>query len=86
MVQHSLFIRAFFVGIFFILLQNSLIAQNTKLGFDKVLKESSEQASGFAIPYSSENLTFLASEKINIKYATPNWIFITATPKWIDEP
>lgn len=85
MVQHSLFIRALFVGIFFILLQNSLIAQNTKLGFDKVLKESSEQASGFAIPYSSENLTFLASEKINIKYATPNWIYITATPKWIDE-
>jgi hypothetical protein len=85
MVHYIFFIRAFFVGIFFILLQNSLFAQNAKLGFDKVLKESSEQASGFAIPYSAQNLSFLASEKINIKYATPKWIYITATPKWIDE-
>lgn len=85
MVRHYFLKQLLFVGILAIMQANSSFAQSTKFGFDKVLKESAEKAASFAVPYSIENLQLLTNEKILVKYATPKWIYITATPQWIDD-
>jgi subtilisin family serine protease len=85
MVRHTSLILLLLSFLFIINPNNQLIAQVKKFGFDNVLKESPDNSTAFALPYSSENLSFLSSQGVKIKYVTPKWIYITATPKWIND-
>lgn len=60
-----------------------LFSLSQKFQFDKVLDLSSDELAPFALENSRENLSILESEGITIKQTTENWIYITATPKWI---
>lgn len=85
MVRHSSLSLFLIIGFISILSFNQITAQVTKFGFEKILKESPSLAAGFAVPYSADNLNFLTREKVNVKYATAKWIYVTATPEWINE-
>jgi hypothetical protein len=85
MVQRSLLTKILFTAALSFFNSKSITAQSSKFGFEKILRESSEQATSFAVPYSTENLLFLSKEGVKVKYVTPKWLYITTTPKWIDE-
>lgn len=54
-----------------------------KLGFDKVLEKSPHELTAFCLPNNQKNADFIESEQIQIKFSTSNWIFISASPRWI---
>jgi len=64
-----------------LLFSPSVFAQ--KLGFKKVLKETPNTPTTFCIPNTSLNLSALKKEGIIVKYNTTDWLFVTATPQWI---
>lgn len=56
-----------------------------KLGFKELLEKDPHGMTTFCVPSNFQNLDLLQRESISIKYNSQNWIFITATPKWINE-
>ncbi len=58
-------------------------ASAQKLGFQAVLEKSPNEPTTFCVPNSIENREALNREKIVIKYESSQWLFITATPAWI---
>ncbi|MFK7784938.1 MAG: S8 family peptidase [Crocinitomicaceae bacterium] len=58
-------------------------ANSQKLGFDTVLQNSPNTPTTFCIPNNSENISGLEKGNITVKYSTSDWLFVTATPSWI---
>mgnify|MGYP001042496854 CR=1 FL=1 len=56
-----------------------------KLGFKDLLEKNPDGQTTFCVPSNNKNLELLEREGITIKYSSNNWIFITTSPKWIDE-
>lgn len=56
-----------------------------KFGFDKVLRDNPDQPTAFCIPRNDANIKTLNNQGITVKYSSSNWLFITATPKWISD-
>ena len=61
----------------------SIFAQ--KLGFTKVLDESPELITTFCIPNNETNNSLIINQGVTAKYSTSEWIFVSATPSWINE-
>ena len=56
-----------------------------KLGFKEVLTNHPDQATTFCIPANETNYSLLEREGIAVKYHSSNWLFVTTTPKWIND-
>lgn len=56
-----------------------------KLGFKELLDKNPDRKTTFCVPANIQNIDLLEREGITIKYSSKNWIFITASPKWINE-
>ncbi len=54
-----------------------------KLGFQAVLEKSPNEPTTFCIPSTDDNRAALKRENILIKYESSQWLFVTATPAWI---
>lgn len=67
-----------------LLLLISTAASAQKFGFSRVLSEAPESPTVFCIPNNEANISLTQKEGIAIKFSSTNWLFITATPRWID--
>lgn len=67
------------------LILSSISAHAQKLGFQKVLDEQPNTLTVFCVPNNEVNLSTLEKNDITIKFVSDNWIFINATPSWIQE-
>lgn len=54
-----------------------------KLGFNKLLDNSSDLLMPFSVENNAQNLDFLNREGIPIKRQTANYLYITQTPEWV---
>ncbi len=70
-------------SILFSILFSSSFIQAQKLGFQDVLDKSPDVPTTFCVPNSEGNISSLNQAEITIKYSTTDWLFVTATPKWI---
>lgn len=70
------------VSLFLIALPQHANAQ--KLGFKEVLTNSPSVPTTFCIPNTDSNRNAIIADHQVIKYSTSEWLFITATPVWID--
>jgi hypothetical protein len=71
------------LSILFSILLSSSLVQAQKLGFQQVLEKSPSDPTTFCIPQTENNIAALRKEDILIKYSTRDWLFVTATPQWI---
>jgi hypothetical protein len=62
-----------------------LIAQSEHPKFKACLKDSPEVNTTFCLHDDIGLVDFLREENIRIKYRTENWLFVTATPRWMNE-
>ena len=69
--------------LFALFIQISSNAQ--KIGFKEVLDKNPEEKTTFCVPANEKNYQLLERESITIKFESSNWLFVTATPKWIHE-
>ena len=69
--------------VLFVFLGSTLYAQ--KLGFKELLESNPKGKTTFCVPSTINNLELLEREGVTIKYNSSNWIFITVTPKWIND-
>lgn len=56
-----------------------------KLGFQELLKSTPQKNTTFCIPLNDKTIGLLEKENVTIKFHSENWLFITATPEWINE-
>ena len=56
-----------------------------KFGFDTVFKEFPDQPTVFCVPNNEQNIDLLQNDGIQVKFSNDQWLFITTTPKWINE-
>lgn len=82
MVNRQLQLNTLFL-VLFLTAANTVSAQ--KLGFKKLLMEYPNTATTFCVPNTPDNVESLNSAKKSIKYKNSQWLFITSSPKWIDE-
>lgn len=66
-----------------LLILNTHSAAAQKLGFQAVLTVAPHVPTTFCIPNTEANRMALEQEKIGVKYASSDWLFVTATPTWI---
>lgn len=59
-------------------------AQHHKFGFQSLLEEAPNEVTTFCVPNDEVTKALLNKEKIQIKYKTANWLFISTTASWID--
>ncbi|MFT5581890.1 MAG: subtilisin family serine protease [Psychromonas sp.] len=52
--------------------------------FKKALETSPNEVIPFCIDNTSTNISFLKEENTNVLYSTKNWLFISATPTWMN--
>ncbi len=71
--------------LFFSLTLLSLRADAQKFGFAEVLRNSPDRMTTFCVPANEQNLKLLDHDGVTIKYSAGNWLFITATPSWIND-
>jgi len=69
--------------ILFTFIGNSIFGQ--KLGFKDLLEKNPDGKTTFCVPSNTKNFELLEREGITIKYSSENWIFITTSPKWIND-
>ncbi len=75
--------KTYFLLILLIAFTGNTYAQ--KFGFNELLKQSPDQLAPFCVPNTSANRAFLFDSGIQIKFITNDWIFITTTPRWIND-
>lgn len=73
----------YYISVLFCTLFFSPNAFSQKLGFREVLENAPTTPTTFCIPNTSDNITGLDQENITIKYSSGDWLFVTATPLWI---
>lgn len=56
-----------------------------KFGFRELLNEKPDDLTVFCIPNNGHNRNTLEKESVTIKFSSANWIFINASPRWINE-
>ncbi len=66
-----------------IILLNFTFAQ--KLGFKELLQENPDGLTTFCVPNTPPNVSTLEAQEKTIKYRNDQWLFITSSPRWIDE-
>lgn len=71
------------LAIFFISLTSLSFGQ--KFGFDAVLSSTPDQETVFCVPNNDSNISLLNKSSITIKFSSDSWIFINASPRWIDD-
>lgn len=75
-------LRKIALPVFAIVLTINASAQ--KLGFAAFLEKAPNEPTTFCVPNNAQNKALLDNEKITIKYGSGDWLFITATPQWIN--
>ncbi|MCJ8290858.1 MAG: S8 family serine peptidase [Crocinitomicaceae bacterium] len=70
-------------SILFSILLSSSYCQAQKFGFQDVLDKSPTVPTTFCIPKTESNISALNQAEITVKYSTVDWLFVTATPQWI---
>tara|TARA_R110002072_G_C7976148_1_gene535473 strand:+ start:10394 stop:12724 length:2331 start_codon:yes stop_codon:yes gene_type:complete len=68
--------------ILIVLFPTTLFGQ--KFGFEEVLRTNPEKITTFCVPRNEQNISTLKKSGTIIKYNTKNWLFISATPSWIE--
>lgn len=76
-------IRSVFLVFLFALIAINSYSQ--KILFDKTLRDKPDQLTTFCVPNNLQNKNLLETEGIIIKYSVNDWLFITATPSWINQ-
>lgn len=69
----------------FILICLTGLSYGQKFGFSNLLEKSPDDITVFCVPNNVSNIALLQKEAITIKYSSQSWVFINASPKWIDE-
>jgi subtilisin family serine protease len=82
MVRINLSILLLLIGS---LIGNQNFAQEQKFGFEVTLRKTPLKPTTFCVPNDDETKSLLTRENVKIKYSTASWLFITTTPKWIDD-
>ena len=62
----------------------SFTSFNQKLGFQDVLENSPTRITTFCVPNTEKSRSTLEKNRVLIKYETDQWLFVSATPVWID--
>jgi len=70
------------IAFLLIVLPSTLFAQ--KFGFTSVLTDAPDAPTVFCIPNNAQNVSLTSKESILVKFQTTEWLFITATPRWVD--
>lgn len=60
------------------------VAQNSHPKFKECLKNQPDKMTAFCLKNEKGLVDFLLKENVKIKYSTSSWLFITATPSWIN--
>ena len=60
-------------------------SQSSHPKFKECLKKSPDKMTAFCLKNENGLVDFLLKENIKIKYRTSSWLFITATPSWIND-
>ena len=68
----------------FIFLVKFSFSQSEHTKFKELLETFPEKVSTFCLKDQKGLVEFLNSEKINIKYRSEKWLFVSASPSWID--
>lgn len=63
----------------------STLMHAQKFGFAKILQDAPDRLTTFCVPADEQNIKLLSNEGIPIKYTAGNWLFISATPAWVED-
>ncbi len=80
MVKHLQLLTTLFFALTTLLTSNA-----QKLGFKEILVNNPDANTTFCVPANDKNYQLLERENVTVKYNSNNWLFITSTPKWINE-
>src|SRR5699024_3895013 len=80
-ILQMLFQKYIFTLIFALFTAFFLNAQ--QFGFKRILKKEADRQMPFAVKNTPNNRIFLEHNKVNIKNTTRQWLYITASPKWV---
>ncbi len=69
----------------FIWISSALFSQSQHPKFKECLKKAPDKITTFCVKDDVGMSDFLMKEHINVKYRTEKWLFISATPAWMDE-
>lgn len=72
----------FSIAILFISLTSISFSQ--KFGFSTLLERSPDDQTVFCVPNNASNNSLLDKERITVKFSSSSWLFINASPRWID--
>lgn len=72
-----------FLSLLTVIISTQVNAQ--KFGFAEVLRTAPDRVTTFCVPSNEQNMQLLSKEGITVKYSAGNWVFISATPSWIQE-
>jgi len=61
------------------------ISFGQKFGFDALLLKAPDDATVFCIPNNDDNIALLNKDNLTVKFSSSSWIFINASPRWIDD-
>lgn len=75
----------FSVLILFLCGSHESFSQSHKFGFQELLEKSPHSTSTFCVSNNEETKLLLQKDRILIKYASTNWLFISSTADWIDK-
>jgi subtilisin family serine protease len=82
MNKYSIFFLLFAVCAFF----STVFGQHNHFRFQKLLAEDAQTPIAVAIEnQGAQTLEFLASQKIKLKFATPEWIYVNANPQQLHD-
>lgn len=76
-------LRVTFSSLLFCLFSITCFSQ--KFGFDKCLQDAPDRPTTFCVPNNEVNEKALRKNGVTVKYGNQSWLFITTTPRWIDE-
>ncbi|MEN9399606.1 MAG: hypothetical protein RL632_707, partial [Bacteroidota bacterium] len=83
--MHYTVFRVFVTTLLTVFVSLFTFSQKEALGFNTLLTRSPEAAVAFCIPNNALSLETLRKDNIPVKCTTKNWIYVTVSPKWIDE-
>lgn len=61
------------------------VSNAQKFGFAEVMEKAPNAQTTFCIPKTEANIGALEQAKIDVKYSTTDWLFVTTTPLWIQQ-
>ena len=72
-------------SIAFLFISLTSISFSQKFGFNTLLEIAPDDQTVFCIPNNESNSALLDKEEVSVKFSSSSWLFINASPRWIDD-